>query len=278
MFSPVIVTAIFLAVFPASIRGHGMMMDPVNRASRWRKGYGGPREYTDNELWCGGRNVQWGKHKGKCGICGDEYGIANPKFQYPGPFAKNAPIVRSYQEGQQIQVKIKITANHLGSFKFRVAPMTQQPITQSDLNKILLRMPDGKSEWKLPPGSGVYTITLQLPRGLTCEHCVMQWWWSTANNWVNDKPESFVNCADIAILPRGGKPRPTAKPRPTRPPKPTRRPRPTMRPRPTRPTRPTRPAGKNCHALPNDPRPAMDNWCRLNCARGYCPASLCICD
>jgi hypothetical protein len=53
--------------------------------------------------------VQWGKHKGKCGVCGDEYGIKNPKFQYPGAFARNPPIVKSYREGQEIEVQIKIT-------------------------------------------------------------------------------------------------------------------------------------------------------------------------
>ncbi|XP_028410279.1 uncharacterized protein LOC114532890 [Dendronephthya gigantea] len=166
MYLSVIIIAIFAAVFPASVRGHGMMMDPVNRASRWRKGYGGPKEYTDNQLSCGGRNVQWGKHKSKCGVCAwDEYGIANPKFHYPWEFAKNAPIMRSCQEGQKIEVKIRIMTNHLGYFTFRLAPLTQQPITQNEKR-------------------GLYTITLQLPKGVTCYHCVMQWWWSTGNNWV----------------------------------------------------------------------------------------------
>ena len=92
MHSAVVFTAIFAVIFPASVYGHGMIMDPVSRASRWRKGYGGPKEYTDNQLSCGGRNVQWGKHKGKCGVCGDEYGIKNPNFQYPGAFARNPPM------------------------------------------------------------------------------------------------------------------------------------------------------------------------------------------
>ena len=186
MYPSVVVLAIFSAVFPSSVHGHGMMMDPVNRASRWRlKEFAdSPKEYTDNQLSCGGRNIQWGKHKGKCGVCGDEYGIENPKFEYPGEFATNPPIVKTYREGQQIQVKIKITANHLGYFTFRLAPLVNKPITQSELDKILLRMPDGNAEWKLPASNGYHTITLQLPRGVTCDHCVMQWWWSTGNNWV----------------------------------------------------------------------------------------------
>ena len=184
MHSAVVFTAIFAVIFPASVYGHGMIMDPVSRASRWRKGYGGPKEYTDNQLSCGGRNVQWGKHKGKCGVCGDEYGIKNPKFQYPGAFARNPPIVKSYREGQEIEVQVKITANHRGYFIFRLAPLVKQPVTQSELNKIMLRMPNGNAEWKLPAGNRYYTIKLQLPKGVTCEHCVIQWWWNTGNNWV----------------------------------------------------------------------------------------------
>ena len=186
MYLAVAVLAIILVAFPASVYSHGMMMEPVNRASRWRirKYSDSPKEYTDNQLSCGGRNVQWAKHKGKCGVCGDEYGIQNPKFTYPGAFARNPPIVRHYREGQRIEVKIKITANHLGYFTFRLAPLVNQPIRQSELDKNLLRMPDGNAEWKLPPANGDYTISLQLPRGLTCDHCVLQWWWSTGNNWV----------------------------------------------------------------------------------------------
>ena len=185
MHSPFVVVAIFSIVFPATVFGHGMMMEPVNRASRWRKGLGGPKEYTDNQLSCGGRNVQWGKHGGKCGVCGDEYGIENPKFQYPGAFATNPPIVRTYEEGQQIDVQIKITANHKGYFTFRLAPLVKQPITQNELNQIMLRLPNGDAEWKLASEkNGMYTIKLQLPNGVTCNHCVIQWWWSTGNNYV----------------------------------------------------------------------------------------------
>lgn len=39
------------------IYGHGMMMDPVNRSSAWRKGFPVKPNYTDNEHFCGGRTV-----------------------------------------------------------------------------------------------------------------------------------------------------------------------------------------------------------------------------
>ena len=82
-----------------------------------------------------GRNVQWSRHKGKCGACGDEYGISNPRFVSPGVFASNPPIVKAYTEGELIEETVKITANHKGYFIFRVAELVNPPITQADLDK-----------------------------------------------------------------------------------------------------------------------------------------------
>jgi hypothetical protein len=74
------------------------------------------------------------------------------------------------------------------------------PITQGALDQNLLKLPTGEDRWVLgDQGAGEYTIDLRLPTGLTCNHCVMQWWYTTGNNWMGLKPESFVNCADIKI-------------------------------------------------------------------------------
>lgn len=269
----IITIAVLNVVVLPTVNGHGMIIDPASRASRWRYGFQGPRQYTDNELSCGGRNVQWGKHKGKCGVCGDEYGIANPKYVHPGAYATNPPIVKVYFEGQKIDVKVKITANHKGYFIFRVAPLVNPPIKQDDLDKTMLELENGNSEWKLlsSHGNTVQTITLRLPRGLTCRHCVLQWWWSTGNNHVNNKPETFVNCADIEIRSRNGqrpsppKPKPQPSKLPSKlPPKPSKK--------------PSRPSGNACRSRAGPGKsPAMDNWCRQNCAGGYCPPSVCVC-
>lgn len=34
--------------------GHGMLMEPVNRGSAWRKGFNTPRNYDDDGNYCGG--------------------------------------------------------------------------------------------------------------------------------------------------------------------------------------------------------------------------------
>ena len=36
------------------IDAHGMVMEPVNRGSAWRKGFKTPVNYDDNQNYCGG--------------------------------------------------------------------------------------------------------------------------------------------------------------------------------------------------------------------------------
>jgi hypothetical protein len=58
-----------------------------------------------------------------------------------------------------------------------------------------------------------YTISAQLPEGVTCKHCVLQWKYHAGNNYgltnsttgngcsgCTDIQEIFFNCADIEIL------------------------------------------------------------------------------
>jgi len=59
-------------------------------------------------------------------------------------------------------------------------------------------------------GGGVrdYDIVLKLPENIECEHCVLQWFYQTANS-RETYPESFWNCADIAINGNGSPGSPT---------------------------------------------------------------------
>ena len=297
-----IVNLTLLLMFVGLVQSHGYLKDPPNRASRWRYGFPGPNEYTDNQLSCGGRNVQWSQHEGKCGACGDEYGISNPRFVYPGAFADDPPIVKTYTEGKLIEVTVKITANHKGYFTFRVAPLVNPPITQTGLDKYMLELENGNQEWTLgDTGTGDYTITLKLPTGLSCDHCVLQWWWTTGNNWMGNEPETFVNCADIKILPTinpqtstTGQISTTKPSAGTCPPCncpapvvcPTTTPCSSI-PAPPATGQPPPPATTSTSPATTSAPPsgciavsptATDEWCIANCAAGYCPASHCSCD
>jgi len=58
---------------------------------------------------------------GKCGICGDPWD-QEPRLHEAGGRYANGIIVRSYRPGQDIDVEIDVTANHLGSFAFKLCP------------------------------------------------------------------------------------------------------------------------------------------------------------
>lgn len=87
-----------------AIDGHGMLMEPVNRSSAWRKNFKTPINYDDNALNCGGGVVSKirsflfffnlilfllklfvfvFKHDplygGQCGICGDAFWMERPR-------------------------------------------------------------------------------------------------------------------------------------------------------------------------------------------------------
>lgn len=45
---------IILLLIATKIDAHGRLMEPVNRASAWRKNFSTPRNYDDNGVNCGG--------------------------------------------------------------------------------------------------------------------------------------------------------------------------------------------------------------------------------
>ena len=198
----------------AFVLGHGYLAEPASRNSAWRVFPNRPKQFTDNELNCGGFHVQWSQNNGKCGVCGDAYHRKDPLYVYPGNYADGF-ITKTYTEGQEIEVSVQITSNYQGFFRFSVGKLEKPSITQEQLNHVLLQ-PNVSNTWPLHSSTnGMFKIKLKLPKGLTCDHCVMQWWWIAGNNWgCNDegvcghglgkKQETFVNCAEIRILSAGG--------------------------------------------------------------------------
>lgn len=54
--------------------GHGRLIDPPGRSTAFRFGFPTPPNYNDHELFCGGLARQQ-KNGGKCGECGDAWGM-----------------------------------------------------------------------------------------------------------------------------------------------------------------------------------------------------------
>lgn len=54
----VIIGALLCVLTVNYVWGHGMVLKPVNRSSRWRFNTSAPINYNDNQLFCGGAGVR----------------------------------------------------------------------------------------------------------------------------------------------------------------------------------------------------------------------------
>lgn len=181
---------------------------------------------------CGGIVHQWEKNKGKCGVCGDPYD-ARPKDHEPGGLYATGIIGKTYYEGQKINITIDVTANHMGYFEFRIC-VTNDPlkVVEQDcfdenllviLNNNERAIPSKKLKafdndlikykYFLPmKNNSKFYVSAQLPVGLTCSACILQWRYHAGNNYGTsgngkasclgcaERQEEFFNCADIEIL------------------------------------------------------------------------------
>jgi hypothetical protein len=199
------------------------------------------------------------------GLCTEQDHMPGGKFyKADGP---GGAIQAVYSAGQTIDVSMTITAHHKGVVELRLCDEAR--VTQKCLNKYpaLQRVdfekgalrdaqpinPNHPEMFYINPTSydparntqGNYEMTakFKLPEGVTCDHCVLQWWWLTANSCVPpgyrdfDFPkahqgdgktdfyiptqedcvgttagEEFWNCADIAITSQKNTDKHTTKP------------------------------------------------------------------
>ncbi|XP_046555463.1 uncharacterized protein LOC124264736 [Haliotis rubra] len=206
------VVAILALTLWMKVKGHGRLLVPPSRASMWREGFNTPKNYNDNQLFCGGFYNQQ-SHGGKCGVCGDPW--QGPRDHEAGGKYATGTIGATYSQGQKVTVTVAITANHLGWFEFRLCPVNDMKVraTQACLDSNLLALADG-SGTRYPIGSASkrYHVDVILPSKVSCSQCVLQWKYHTGNSWGTDPDgrgctgcgpqEEFYGCSDIAILSR----------------------------------------------------------------------------
>lgn len=192
------------------VTGHGRLVEPPSRSSMWRYGYRNPPNYNDNQLYCGGVQIQYEVNKGRCGVCGDPF--QGPLDNEPGGKYANGIIVHSTTIGAIMPVMVEITASHKGYMEFRLCPNDdpRKRISEECLNNFLLTIIESKSTRYQVTTSGKYKLKLQLPDSVKCRACVLQWKYNTGNSWGVDpttnrgcigcgNQEQFYGCADIAI-------------------------------------------------------------------------------
>ncbi|XP_043258560.1 uncharacterized protein LOC122400890 [Colletes gigas] len=201
---------------PIPVNSHGRLMDPPSRNSMWRFGYPNPVNYNDNELFCGGYAVQWVQNNGQCGICGDAYHLNEPRPHEAGGDYARGTIVRRYTSGQDIDVEVELTANHLGRFEMYLCP-TNNPrneATQECFDRYPLYITGTRDvRFEIPLDTekkAIFRYSVTLPSYVTCSQCVIQWNYYTGNMWGIcengteasgcGRPETFRNCADVSIV------------------------------------------------------------------------------
>ncbi|XP_055602088.1 uncharacterized protein LOC129750917 [Uranotaenia lowii] len=216
--------------------GHGRLIEPPSRASAWRYGFSTPPNYNDHELYCGGFTRQWKKNDGKCGECGDAFDAPKPRpHEFGGKWGQGV-IVRKYNPGSVITLRVELTASHMGYFEFRICDNVQAQ--QSCLDKHILKIISGTPSIPNPSdlgtrfyprnGSRIYDMKAELPQNFECSNCVIQWRYIAGNNWgtcpdgsgaVGCGPqEEFRACADVTVGESGNRTplRPGQRPLPTR--------------------------------------------------------------
>lgn len=168
--------AIIAELIPLVV-GHGMVMDPIGRGSRWRCNRKAPTNYDDNGLYCGGYDVQWNKNNGKCGVCGDNYADPKPRAHELGGKYGQGEIVRNYTMGAVITVAVRITANHRGYFVFSLCDLSKNAKETDECfdRYPLLDSTGNRNSYLNSTAAGMYYVNLQLPKDLVCVHCILQW-------------------------------------------------------------------------------------------------------
>lgn len=112
-------------------------------------------------------------------MCGDPWD--GPRAHEAGGRYATGLVTQHYTVGETVDVQVELTANHKGYFEFRICPTNDKDrrATQACLDRHLLRLVDGSTRLPISSDMRMVTARLQLPRGLTCSQCVLQWKYNT---------------------------------------------------------------------------------------------------
>ena len=222
-----------------SAQGHGFMVKPKSRNVISRQanqqycphcfnagGTGNVAANTPgNGLW---PYPETSSTSQRAGLCGDPAG--NDLHMVGGELYNGGDIVATYKTGAVIDIEVGITAHHNGHFEFFLCDKSDLadpsgPITQECLNmhKLERAFPVPSStgspfdaqhpgryflepKCSLPKTNYGFitaetsTMQYRLPKGVECDHCVLQWYWVTANSCLApgyrtvDWPDSHSDC------------------------------------------------------------------------------------
>jgi hypothetical protein len=132
--------------------------------------------------------TELGEEYPKCHVCGARPGD-NPPNEPPNGKYANDFIVKTYTQGEVIEIKSQLTANHKGEMEYRICENDEkQAVVDYDcFNKNLLVGEDGvTTAFKIITQSYSADIAhrVKLPPNLTCKRCILQWRYRAGNSWA----------------------------------------------------------------------------------------------
>lgn len=120
---------------------------------------------------------------GKCGLCGDDYSLSQPRPNEIGGKFGQGVIVKSFVGVNFAEINVRITANHLGYFRFDLCNLDEfGGESEECFAKYPLQFSDGSEKLQIGSKTGDIEASVALPNGLSCQHCVLRWTY-TAGEW-----------------------------------------------------------------------------------------------
>ncbi|XP_045785912.1 uncharacterized protein LOC123881244 isoform X4 [Maniola jurtina] len=160
--------------------------------------------------------MPWEQNQGRCGVCGDADNLNEPRPHEAGGMYGKGIITRHYSVGQEIEIEVELTANHLGTFVLKLCPNNnpKQEATQECFDRYPLYISGTRDDRFLIPldtaKKDTFRYRVRLPPYVTCTQCVLQWTYYTGNMWGIcsngteavgcGRSETFRNCADVSII------------------------------------------------------------------------------
>lgn len=143
-------------------------------------------------------------------MCGDSFLEPTPRNHELGGKFGDGEIVKSYENIGELDVGVKITTNHFGYFSFDICNLDEfEDESEECFSENKLDFLDGGQRYDIDSRTGMINVSLSIPEDLECDHCVLRWKYTTANNWGKcddgssqigcGVQETFINCADIEI-------------------------------------------------------------------------------
>ncbi|BFZ14244.1 hypothetical protein BsWGS_17283 [Bradybaena similaris] len=187
---------LFAGSFLALSRAGTRMLDPPSRASLWRYGYNTPRNTFDDKTDCGGYERHYIQNGGNCGVCGDPIDEPTPRrHEGGGEYSPNPTPVRAFESGSYATVVMETSSSLFGKFEFRLCNISSNMETpeQSCFDQNLLPVLESEqgTEYQIGSRQGIHVLNLQLPEGMVCRHCILQWAHKTG---FTTNPETCVTC------------------------------------------------------------------------------------